>query len=409
MRILYVSPDYPRPDSGSNIYTDLAVALKNNDHTVKVIVSEEKKKIDQTKEFKERELPVLRVRTGNMYEVGFVEKTLTFLNVSKELIKAIKEYYSNDKFDLILFSSPPATLHKVVKWAMKKYKCPSYLMMKDIFPQNGADIGLYKRFSPIYIFFRRHEKKLYKTSTVIGCMSPGNVEYIKEHNRYLKKKQIELFPNTIEIKDKDKLSIEEKAAIRKKYGCQKTDVIALYGGNFGKPQGLDFLPEIFETYKHKKNLKFILIGRGTEKERLFKIIKERNYHNVITYDYIPREEYEKLTAVCDIGLIFLDKRFTIPNYPSRTLSYVESSLPIMAAIDLNTDYGKTLEKFKIGYRVENGNIKAFKKYFDKLVDDHKLRREMGKNARKYFEQECDVKKTVRILEKFIEQKKEKKQ
>lgn len=90
------------------------------------------------------------------------------------------------------------------------------------------------------------------------------------------------------------------------------------------------------------------------------------------------------------------------------MSYVESSLPIMAAIDLNTDYGETLAKFKIGFRVENGNLKAFRKYFNKLIADKKLRKEMGVNARRYFEQECDVKNSVTILEKIDIKKKEQK-
>jgi len=105
MKILYISPDYPKPNKGSNIYTDLAVALINNNHKVKVVVAEEKKNIDCTKLFAERRLSVLRVKTGNLYEVGFIEKTITFLRVSYDLIKAIKNNYDKDKFDLILFSS----------------------------------------------------------------------------------------------------------------------------------------------------------------------------------------------------------------------------------------------------------------------------------------------------------------
>jgi len=405
MRILFITSDYPRPAKGSNIYTDLAEEINENNHMIKVVVAEEKKKIENTELFEENGIPVLRVRTGNLYEVGFIEKTLTFLTVSRDLKKGIKKYFSNENFDLILFQSPPVTFHKVVKWAMSKYKAPSYLMMKDIFPQNGVDIGLYSKNSPVYWFFRNHEKKLYKTSSKIGCMSPKNIQYLIEHNPYLNENKFEIFRNTVKVSKEKKYSNDEREQIRNKYGINKDDVVAIFGGNFGKPQGLDFLLNVLDEYKYSKRVKFILIGRGTEKNRIFSEIKENGYKNVFTFDFIPRKDYEKLTRTCDIGLIFLDKRFTIPNYPSKTLSYLECSLPIMAAIDKNTDYGIMLENTNCGFWVENGNIKEFKSKFDKLVGNKKLRQEMGKNGRKYFEKKCNVKNSVKIIEKYIEESK----
>lgn len=399
MRILFISSDYMRPNKGSNLYTDLAEALNKENHIIKVVVAEERKNIEKTELFEENGIPVLRVKTGNLYEVSFIEKTLTFLTVSYDLIRGIKKYFANEKFDLILFQSPPVTFHRVVKWAMNKYNARSYLMMKDIFPQNGVDIGLYSRHSLVYYFFRYHEIKLYKTSSKIGCMSNGNIDYLISHNPYLPKDKFELFPNTVKI-NHTKITLKEKELIREKYGLKNDDVVAIFGGNFGRPQGLDFLLDVLELYKNNDKVKFILIGRGTEKSRIFETVILKKYANVLTFDYIPRKDYEKLTRACDIGLIFLDKRFTIPNFPSKTLSYFECYLPILAAIDKNTDYGKMLVDTKCGYYVENGNLKAFKIKFDKLVKNKKLREEMGRNGRRYFENECNVLKSVKILEEF---------
>jgi len=145
LKFLFISSDFPNPNKSSNIYTDLAEALKEAGHTVKVVVSEEKKSTKKTTLLKEREIDVLRVKTGNIYEVGFVEKAITFITISNNLIKNIKKYYAKEKFDFVITSTPPITFNKVVKWAMKYYNCKSYLMLKDIFPQNGVDLGLYKK------------------------------------------------------------------------------------------------------------------------------------------------------------------------------------------------------------------------------------------------------------------------
>lgn len=398
MKILFICSDFPFKKSGSNLYTDLADELVAAGHDISVVVSEEKKKIQKDYIEYDRNFKCLRVKTGNIYEVGFVEKTLSFMRISNYLIKSIKKNLSKEKFDLILFQSPPVTFHKVVKWAMKKYNCNSYLMMKDIFPQNGVDIGLYGHMHPAYLYFRMHEKKLYKTATYIGCMSLGNIKYIKEHNPYLDESKLELFPNTVKITENIILSNNEKLKIREKYGISKDDIVAVYGGNFGKPQGLDFLINVIEQYKNDKKIKFLLIGKGTEKQKIYNLIGEKKLKNVLMYDYIPREDYEKILKACDIGLIFLDKRFTIPNYPSKTLSYFECSLPIMAAIDKSTDYGKDLEKIGAGYWVENGDIEAYKIKMNFLIENQSLRENMGKKGRKHLEKFLNVTQSVKKIE-----------
>lgn len=401
MRILFITSDYKTPDKGSNIYTDLAYALHKRGHQIKVVVAEEKKNTTHTYLNEENEIPVLRVKAGNLYEVGLIEKGITFLTIAKDLKKGIKKYLDKDEFDLILFQSPPLTMQSAVRWAMKKYHAKSYLMMKDIFPQNGLDIGLYTKTNPMYLYFKLQEKKLYKTASKIGCMSEGNIDYLLEHNKFLTESKAELFPNTAIIKNISQ-SKQEKNNVRKKYGLKDDDVVAIFGGNFGKPQGLNFMLEVINKCQNNKKLKFVLIGKGTEKRKVYDTIKKNKIKNVLTFDYIPREEYEKLTRASDIGLIFLDHRFTIPNYPSKTLSYFESSLPIMAATDDCTDYKDMIIKEKCGFWSLSGDIKDYMKKFNKLIESESLRKEMGSNGRKYYEENCNIDISVKKLEQYME-------
>ena len=129
--------------------------------------------------------------------------------------------------------------------------------------------------------------------------------------------------------------------------------------------------------------------------------KAKNLKNIITQDYIPREEYEKLLKEADIGLIFLDYRFTIPNIPSRTLSYFEYSIPIMAATDKNTDYKELIENTKSGLWCESNNLEGFKRNFNFLIENKDKRKIMGKNGRKYLEENLTTEKSIKILEEVL--------
>lgn len=362
------------------------------------MVSEERRNIDKTTLFTENGIKVLRVKTGNIYNVGFIEKGMSFITVSFLLKCGIKKYLNQYQPDFILFSSPPVTYNHIVSWAMSYFNCPSFLMMKDIFPQNAVDIGLFPKNSLIYKFFRNEEKRLYRISTVIGCMSPKNIDYIKEHNPTIDPSKLILFPNTCKVGKNVKVTKGEKEKYRKKYHIRSDSVVAVFGGNFGKPQNLDFLLRVMEHYKENEKVQFLLIGSGTEKERIFNYVDKHKIKNVVKYNYISRKDYTMVLRTCDIGLIFLDPRFTIPNYPSKSLSYFECQLPILAAIDVNNDFGSTLEKIEAGYWVESRDLKPFIEKLDLLIKDKEKREKLGKNGRIYFEEHCDVKLSVKILE-----------
>ncbi|MCZ2553024.1 glycosyltransferase WbuB, partial [Bacteroides fragilis] len=81
--------------------------------------------------------------------------------------------------------------------------------------------------------------------------------------------------------------------------------------------------------------------------------------NSMLLSSLPKKEYDDLVKACDIGLIFLDRRFTIPNYPSRLLSYLENRMPVLLATDMNTDIGRIAERNGYGFWTENGNLDTF--------------------------------------------------
>ena len=119
--ILLISSDYPNTKKSSNIYTDLAEALSQHGYKVTVVVTEESKNIAHTNISHENEIQVLRVKVGNIYNVGFIEKGISFLKSGLLTKKAISKYLKDYKFDLILFMSQPVTIANSVKWAMKKF------------------------------------------------------------------------------------------------------------------------------------------------------------------------------------------------------------------------------------------------------------------------------------------------
>lgn len=393
MNIIYISTVFPKESESSTIYTDLAEELVSRGHNITVVAAEEKKKSLGTRVVKERGCTVLRVRIGNIYDVGIVEKGVSILTLERKLKAAIKKHLCNDNYDLVLFEAPPVTLSGVVKNLKKLYSAPAFLMMKDIFPQNAIDIGMIKKGSLIHKFFLRKEHKLYDVADNIGCMSEGNRRYIAEHNN-VQFEKLSIFPNTKKIN-----SLQSKdMSIREKYKISQDKVVFVFGGNMGKPQGMEFLVNAIKKSNEIREAFFVLVGRGTEIGKVKAYLEE--CENVLILDNLSRDEYEKLIASCDVGIVSLDYRFTIPNYPSRILSYMEYGLPVLAVTDRYTDFRDLIEYAGCGYWCESNAIDNFIKVIKKFCSDVD-RTLMGLKGRIYMEKHFDVKESVILLEEYM--------
>lgn len=399
MRVLYIATSFPEPGKGATIYTDLAESLNEAGHEITVAVSEQAKNKQHTEMKKERGFDVLRIVTGNYYDVGFVEKGITTLKIPVLMKKGIEKYLGNRKFDFILFESPPVTNAGLVTWAKKKFDCPSYLMLKDIFPQNAVDLGIIKGGGILHRYFASREKRLLQTADFIGCMSNANRKYLLDHNPWINPEKVELFPNT------KKLTIDTKSIglpMRKQYGIPQEACVFLFGGNMGRPQYIELLCEVIKGCKNEKEMYFLFVGRGTDRFKLEQTIEENDINNALVIENLPRIEYEQITKECDVGIIVLDPRFTIPNYPSRILSYMEYEKPVIAATDKVTDLKELIKEADCGVWTWSGDSQVFINKAKEMSKSKSLPT-LGANGRKYLEDRFNVKQSVLILEKHFKE------
>lgn len=362
MNVLFLSLTSYDTFEKHNIYTDLLREFKRNGHKVYAVCPVQRRTNKPTALIEEGNASILQVRTGNITRANLIEKGISTMLIGKQFIQAIKKYYKGVTFDLILYPTPPITLESVVRYYKKKDKAQTYLMLKDIFPQNAVDIGMMRKTGlkgVLYKFFRRKEKKLYEISDRIGCMSQANVDYVLKHNPEIDPAKVEICANSIEPLDMT-VSAEERTALREKYGIPQDKNVFVYGGNLGRPQGIPFLIECLRAEKENKDAFFLVVGDGTEYGKLAVFVETENPANMKLLKRLPKEDYDRLVAACDVGLIFLDHRFTIPNFPSRLLAYMQAGLPVLAATDPNTDIGKVIVEAGFGWWCESNDVVAFR-------------------------------------------------
>ena len=383
MNIIFLTVSRIKEIKSRGIYTDLMRKFRDEGHNVYIVTPYERQFALPTSLSEVDGIHLLGVRTLNIQKTNIIEKGIGTILLETQFNRAIKKYLSHVNFDLILYSTPPITFTDVVRNLKKGTSSAiSYLLLKDIFPQNAVDLGMFSKNSLIYWYFRQKEIGLYKHADYIGCMSPANVEFVLRHNSFLVHERVEIAPNSIELK-KDPINIDRES-IRKKYDLPIDRPIFIYGGNLGKPQGIDFLIQCLNANCQRNDCHFLIVGNGTEYHKLENWFINTKTDNVSLFPRLPKEDYDALVQSCDIGFIFLDHRFQIPNYPSRLLSYLEYKMPIIAATDINTDIGTIAEKNGYGYCCESKYVESFTACVNKYITTPDTIRKMGERGYQFL-------------------------
>jgi glycosyltransferase involved in cell wall biosynthesis len=386
MKILFLT--LARIDSieVQGIYPDLLRKFRDNGHEVTIVSPTERKYGNKTKYIQEGGVRILNVWTTNIQKTNLLEKGFTTLFLEFYYYKAIRKYINYIDVDLILYSTPPITLTNLIKRLKNASNAKTYLLLKDIFPQNAVDLKLISPNSILYKYFRKKEKVLYRISDSIGCMSQANLNYVLEHNPEIIKNKVDVNPNSLEINENINIPRE---SIFGKYNIPKDKIIFIFGGNLGAPQGVDFLIKHITYCKSIKEAFFLIVGNGTEFNKFKDWIKIEDIKNALLIRELPKSEYDEIISYSHVGLIFLNPNFTIPNFPSRILSYMQHRLPVICATDLVTDIGEIASENKFGYKCFTSDFQSFFDFVVKLINED-LRIKMGNNGYQFLLNEYNV-------------------
>lgn len=382
------------------IYTDLMRKFRDEGHQVYIVFPRERRQGLCTEVRVHEGVHLLGVKTLNVTKTNIVEKGIGQISIEFLYKRAIKTHFKSVNFDLILYSTPPITFPKVIEYAKKvNPSAKTYLLLKDIFPQNAVDMGMLSKTGIkglLYKFFRAKEKKLYSLSDHIGCMSPANVRYVLEHNPEISADMVEVAPNSLELVESDKV-VDKNILV--KYGLPTDKPIFIYGGNLGVPQGIPFLIQCMEANADREDCHFAIVGTGTYYQKLAEWYQMRQPKAVTVMKGLPKEDYDKLVQACHVGLIFLDYRFTIPNFPSRLLSYLENRIPVISCTDPNCDTGYIAEENGFGLYVPSNDVEAFVNAVKKMLSSDMIL--MGVRGYQFMKENYLIENTYNKIVKYF--------
>ena len=273
---------------------------------------------------------VVRFASGKFKNTGKLRRAVNELLFPWRLLRALKKVDLPNGVDLIVYYSPSIFWGPAVSRLKKRWCCPSYLILRDIFPQWCVDSGILSGNSPIYFFFKLLERINYRAADRVGVQTASNLEYFKEH-RYAQGKT-EVLYNWFDCG----AQLPDPGGFRSKLRLEGK-VIYFYGGNIGSAQDMMNIVRLARNMSVYPEAHFLLVGNGDE----YSVVesKKREWHldNLTLLKTIDQKKYFSLLREIDVGMLTLHPGHRTQNFPGKLLGYMFCAKPILGSINPGND------------------------------------------------------------------------
>jgi glycosyltransferase involved in cell wall biosynthesis len=287
-------------------------------------------------------MTVVRLNSPKTKDVGYVRRMASeFLMPFAMMRNLRKSPLADRRFDAVIWYSPTIFLGPIVRWLKRRSNAPSYLIIRDIFPQWAADMGLISR-GPAFQLLDQVASYQYRSADVIGVQTPGNLAFFDRFRARHPGCRLEVLQNWLGDAPDRGCGIDIAAT---KLGGRR---IFVYAGNMGVAQQMDKLLDLAVAMRERSDVGFLFVGRGSEAQRLRQIAEQRCPDNVLFYDEISPDDIPGLYRQCHVGMISLDSRHRTHNIPGKFLTYMQAGLPVLASINAGNDLQQMVETRDVG-------------------------------------------------------------
>jgi glycosyltransferase involved in cell wall biosynthesis len=400
MRVLMICTKYPLDPSDRYMTNELASALVVAGHRVQVVVTEWDAQFgDPTISTRSDDgVDILAVAPWAIMRLGRFFRTaskwmLSSLFARREMQKAL----GTQSFDTLICFSPCITVWAQLLWAIRRWQMRSILFVHDFFPYHHHSIGLVPG-GAVFRAAQLMEQKLIRGFDVVCCNWPSNIVYLKSHYRIRPEQHIIWTPLWAEVKPVPRLS---KRSVRATHDLPQNKKIVVFGGQITEGRGVeDILDAAAIAQVHRPEIIFLLIGDGRLVPKIERQIAAGS-KNLILRRRVPRDEYVSVLGACDVGLVATVTGVDSSSFPTKTIDYLRAALPIVAAVEKESDYRSFLDSWKIGSSISVGDATALYEAIVRTVDADENDVKHVQRAANCLEQVFDVKKAVELCAKAL--------
>lgn len=330
-----------------------------------------------------KKVKILRVPTLKRNSGSYFNIILNYLSYIFGAIFIKNKFIQNIKYDAIIcYATSP--IYQVIPAIIfsKKYKIPLFLWVQDLWPEVLKDLNILKN-KYLLNFLEKTVIFLYKKSDFLLAQSEEMKTILEQDH---KNTFLAYNPSNINKFKKPNFNKNKRKKI-------------IFAGNIGKAQDLEKLIYFVKSIKKKINIIFEIIGEGSNKTKLIKLVNKENLEKIIYFkEKMSLKKLEKYLINADGLLVALGQGSALSaTLPAKFQTYLSYGKPIFSFSKNVLE--NIITKHKIGFVLKKNNFKQVIYNFTKMSRLQKLN--IYNNCKHLFTKNFDLKKNTQNLEDLI--------
>lgn len=403
MHILLIHQAFASLDEpGGTRHHEFARFLADEGHQVSIIASKvsyltgssgnHSKSIEYDMDGK---ITIYRSYTYSALHKSFIHRIISYFSfMVSSFFTAIKI----KNIDVVWGTTPPI-FQSVTAWLIATLKrTPFLLEIRDLWPAFAVAVGVLKNKAIIHLSLWL-EKFLYHHADKIIVNSPGFIDHVQSRGG----QEVALIPNGA---DERYFNADSSISLRKELDWEGKFVV-LYAGAHGMSNDLEIVLQTAKLLQLEKQILFIFLGDGKEKNILIQKATDMQLSNVQFLNPVPKTEIANYLQASDACLAILKPiELYKTTYPNKVFDYMAAGKPVILAID--GVIREVVESANCGYFCEPGNPEYIANIIRKMDQlDKKAFSLLGSNGKRYLNQHFDRKIIAEsfsdILDKMVNQ------
>lgn len=386
---------HPDEVSTANLFTNLSSVIKNDNYEVEVWCAQPSysTQIRQSKHVLYKGISIYYLFSTNFkkeFVLGRFINTLTF--ISSVCFRLI---FSSDKTPVFTHTTqPPVGIFLSLICQLRRRKF-CYVLL-DIFPEGLVRIG---KLSSHNLFVKIWHKTF--ISSLKRCRSIITIG--RDMRDWVEKKypdnngKIKYIPLWQDASLVSPLPFDGNLFIKEL--DLKDRFVVQYSGNMGIWNDMSIMWKIVNL--KPDNVVFMFVGDGVRKGELIDNINSDSY-NTVLLPFQPAEKLGNLLTACHIALVTLRPGLEGMAVPSKIYGIMAAGVPVIAIVPGNSEIAYIVREEKCGYVLDPEDAAGVIQVIVNMQNNELLRKELGNNGRKAFEEKYTTQVIAKQYEEVIE-------
>ena len=386
MKILFLNAYFkPEKTSSAHFGEDLRQALAREGHTMELYapmptrgVSAQVRKEYQKHYKREMQLDgALQVRRFSLFREGKNSLLRAFRYCILELKLLWFALRAKDIDLLPMGSTPP--INGLMATLIKKWrKIPYVYTVQDMFPESLVSTGMTKKGSLLWKMGNWVSNVTYRNAEHIMVICDSMKDTLVAKG--VPAEKITVSYNWIDTQATHPVPRQENPLFAE-FGLDPSLFYVTYAGNLGNSQNPGLLVECAKRLSHNPQIRFVIFGEGSQKEKMHSAIAESGLENICLLPLQPLERVSQVYSLSDVSFVICKKGVGEGAFPSKAVSILATGTPILASFDLDSDLCRIVQQENVGLCADAEDVEAAVAAIEKLYAERDLCAKMGENAR----------------------------